>query len=117
MRGLAARSADARRPWCLYWGSRTVDGFYVDEELRALSRSLDLAYVPVLSGADATWSGRRGWVHSAALEDIANFSTWDVYACGNPLMVERARAEFVKRHLPVDRFFSDAFHSNSQEAG
>jgi CDP-4-dehydro-6-deoxyglucose reductase len=48
-------------------------------------------------------------VHRAVLEDHADLSAYQVYACGAPAMIDAARAEFVVRGLPAEEFFADAF--------
>ena len=58
---------------------------------------------------DDAWTGRSGLVHRAVLEDHADLSAYQVYACGAPAMIDAARAEFVERGLPAEEFFADAF--------
>ena len=56
------------------------------------------------------WSGRTGWVHTAALEDQTQLlASIDVYASGPPAMVEAVRHEFVARGLPASQLFFDSF--------
>jgi CDP-4-dehydro-6-deoxyglucose reductase len=56
------------------------------------------------------WHGRTGLVHQAVLDDFADLSDYQVYACGNPLMVEAAQYDFTtQRGLPPEQFYSDAF--------
>jgi CDP-4-dehydro-6-deoxyglucose reductase len=69
-------------------------------------------YVPVLSepSVEDAWTGRLDLVHRAVMADHADLSGVQVYACGNPLMVEAARTDFTGRcALPADEFYSDAF--------
>jgi acyl CoA:acetate/3-ketoacid CoA transferase alpha subunit len=71
-------------------------------------------YVPVLSEPrpEDQWSGRTGLVHQAVMSDLPDLSAHEVYACGAPIMVESARADFTGRcGLPEDAFFADAFTS------
>jgi CDP-4-dehydro-6-deoxyglucose reductase, E3 len=80
--------------------------------LRWAEEDSGFTYVPVLSepGSDDAWSGRTGLVHQAVLEDFTDLSRFQVYACGNPLMVEAARRDFTtSRRLREDDFFADAF--------
>ncbi|MBP0620819.1 FAD-binding oxidoreductase [Cupriavidus consociatus] len=95
----------------LYWGGRRLEDLYAFEEARAWQQESDrLRFVPVLSEPDGEWTGRTGFVHEAVAEDLPNMAGVEVYACGNPLMVDGARACFVQEHaLPEDAFFSDAF--------
>ncbi len=107
------------RPMELYWGARNRAGLYLPELPDAWARQhAALRYVPVLS--DATpgdrWDGRQGLVHRAVLEDHADLSGYQVYACGAPAMIDAARTEFVAHGLPADEFFADAFTFNAPAA-
>jgi CDP-4-dehydro-6-deoxyglucose reductase len=101
------------RPIHLYWGGRRRSDLY----LNALAEQWaaehpGFGYVPVLSepGVEDGWSGRLDLVHRAVMADHPDLSNHQVYACGNPLMVEAARTDFGNRcNLPEAEFFSDAF--------
>jgi CDP-4-dehydro-6-deoxyglucose reductase len=101
------------RPMTLYWGGRRRADLY----LHALASQWaaekpGFGYVAVLSepAADDAWTGRTGLVHQAVMDDFADLSGYQVYACGNPLMVEAARRDFTaQRGLPPEEFFCDAF--------
>ncbi|MDI3515252.1 MAG: CDP-4-dehydro-6-deoxyglucose reductase [Rhodocyclaceae bacterium] len=97
------------RPITLYWGARTRAGLYMDALARAWEAALPgFRYVPVLS--DEVWDGRQGLVHQAVLDDFADLSGHEVYACGAPVMVDVARSSFcASRGLSEDAFFADAF--------
>jgi len=78
-----------------------------------------LRYVPVVSDAMAedAWSGRTGFVHHAVLQDFPDLSGHQVYACGAPIVIESARAEFSSQaHLPAEEFFADSFTSEADKA-
>jgi len=100
------------RPMEIYWGARNRAGLYLpDLPLEWAAAHSHVRYVPVLSDAteqDAR-QGRTGLVHRAVLEDHADLSPYQVYACGAPAMIDAARAEFVVRGLPAEEFFADAF--------
>jgi NAD(P)H-flavin reductase/ferredoxin len=99
------------RPTRLYWGARRRQDVY----MRTLAdtwtlRAGWLSFVPVLSNADPDWQGRNGLVHRAVLEDTPDLSSHQVYACGNPLMIEAASADFVALgKLPDAEFYTDPF--------
>jgi CDP-4-dehydro-6-deoxyglucose reductase len=101
------------RPITLYWGGRRRPDLYLDAlPSRWAAERAGFRYVPVLSepAPEDAWSGRRGLVHQAALDDVADLSGYQVYACGNPLMVDAARRDFTtQRGLPEEEFFCDAF--------
>ena len=96
----------------IYWGARNRAGLYLPELPTGWAAAHGhVRYVPVLSDATAqdAWSGRVGLVHRAVLEDHADLSAYQVYACGAPAMIDAARGEFVARGLPPEEFFADAF--------
>lgn len=100
------------RPAILYWGGRRPGDLYMDELARSWQAQLEnFRYVPVISDAQPqdAWDGRAGFVHQAVLDDIKDLSGYEVYACGNPAMVEAARHSFGQAGLPEDGFFMDAF--------
>ena len=101
------------RPIKLYWGGRTRRDLYMMELARQWQRQYaHIEFVPVLSMATPAcqWDGRTGFVHHAVMEDLADLSGYQVYACGTPNMVNAARQDFVaRRDLPADEFFADSF--------
>jgi CDP-4-dehydro-6-deoxyglucose reductase, E3 len=75
--------------------------------------------VPVLSDPtpQCQWTGRTGFVHRAVMEDFADMSGMQVYACGAPVMVDAARSDFTaKCRLPADEFFADSFITEADKA-
>ena len=106
---------DATRPMVLYWGARSkVDLYLPGLPLAWEAAHPNFRYVPVLSepAPDDAWTGRTGLVHQAVLDDYADLSGHQVYACGAPLMVDAARRDFTQtRGLPPDEFFADSFVS------
>jgi CDP-4-dehydro-6-deoxyglucose reductase, E3 len=100
------------RPMAIYWGARNHAGLYLpDLPKQWATEHSHITYVPVLSEPDQNdgWNGRTGLVHQAVLEDITDFSPYQVYACGAPIMVEAALRDFTNRGLPPDQFFADIF--------
>lgn len=98
----------------LYWGGRQWSDLYaVESVLDWESRFPGMRLIPVLSEPEKDWQGRRGLVHAAVLEDFPDLSGHEVYACGNPLMIDAARATFsAQAGLAEDRFYCDAFVVN-----
>ena len=105
----------------LYWGGRRPQDLYLDSWVRErLADMPHLRYVPVVSDAlpEDGWSGRTGFVHQAVLDDFADLSGHQVYACGAPIVVESARAAYTaQRGLPADEFFADSFTSEADKHG
>jgi CDP-4-dehydro-6-deoxyglucose reductase len=101
------------RPIVLYWGARAKKDLYLPHlPLKWQAEHPNFSFVPVLSdpvpGDD--WHGRTGFVHQAVLDDFADLSGYQVYACGAAGMTDVARQTFVEqRRLPEDEFYCDAF--------
>ncbi len=107
------------RPVTLYWGGRRPADLYMSDWVQAkLAQMPNLRYVPVISDALAEdqWTGRTGFVHAAVLEDTPDLSSYQVYACGAPIVVDSARAAYTKAGLPADEFYADSFTSAADKA-
>jgi CDP-4-dehydro-6-deoxyglucose reductase len=108
------------RPVTLYWGGRRPSDLYLDDWVQAqLPEMPNLRYVPVVSDAlsEDGWSGRTGFVHRAVLQDHPDLSGHQVYACGAPIVVDSARADFTTQAgLPLEEFFADSFTSQADKA-
>ncbi len=109
----------SNRAVVLYWGCRRQADLYQHDWCEQAAATMPkLRYVPVLSEptADDAWSGRRGFVHQAVMQDYPDLSGHQVYACGVPVMVESAQRDFVQRcGLPADEFFADSFTSEADK--
>ena len=61
--------------------------------------------------------GRTGLVHAAILEDFPDLSTYQVYACGAPVVIESAQAAYTAQGgLPAEEFFADSFTTEADKA-
>ncbi len=108
-----------KRPATLYWGGRRPADLYmadwIETQLRAMPQ---LKFVPVISNAEAEdqWTGRTGFVHQAVLEDHPDLSSFQVYACGAPVVIESALKDFIsKAGLQHDDFCADSFTSSADK--
>ena len=103
----------------LYWGGRRPQDLYLHDWVLARAAEMpQLRYVPVVSDAlpEDGWSGRTGFVHQAVLDDFADLSGHQVYACGAPIVVESARTAYTaERGLPAEEFYADAFTSEADK--
>ena len=103
----------------LYWGGRRPQDLYLHDWVLARAAEMpQLRYVPVVSDAQPEdgWSGRTGFVHQAVLDDFADLSGHQVYACGAPIVVESARTAYsAQRGLPTEEFYADAFTSEADK--
>lgn len=98
-----------RETW-LYWGCRNEQALYD----AALPRQWAEAnphfhFVPVIEHPDDSWSGRRGLVHKAVMDDFISLHPYHVYAAGRFDMVGRAKEDFLTKGLEPAHMFSDAF--------
>ncbi|MFA7667894.1 MAG: 2Fe-2S iron-sulfur cluster-binding protein [Burkholderiaceae bacterium] len=105
------------RPIHLYWGVRTQQDLYLQDELQRWQAEHDnFTYVPVLSGPPEgdPWGGQRGLVHQALLADHPDLTGYEIYVCGSVRMVETAVPDFLSHGLAEEFCFSDAFVPNSE---
>jgi CDP-4-dehydro-6-deoxyglucose reductase, E3 len=107
------------RPATLYWGGRRPEDLYLDEWVKARCGEMgNLKYVPVISNAlpEDDWTGRTGFVHKAVMEDFPDLSGHQVYACGAPVVVDSARAEYSAHcKLPPEEFYADSFTTEADK--
>jgi CDP-4-dehydro-6-deoxyglucose reductase, E3 len=103
------------RPIYFYWGARRPQDLYMQAKCEQWALELShFKYTPVVSDALAqdSWTGRTGFVHHAVMQDFTDLSGYQVYACGAPIVVSSAQADFIgMRGLPSDEFFADSFTS------
>jgi len=80
-----------RRKIQFFFGARTTDDLYYQEELLAWEKTLpDFKYVPTLSRPqeEEHWQGEKGRVTNLVEKYIPEGSSIDVYICGSPAMVD-----------------------------
>ena len=109
----AAFERGTNRPLTLYWGARARQDLYMADLPRAWEAAHpNFRFIPVLSEPTeaCAWTGRIGLVHQAVLADFPDLSGHEVYACGAPVMVAAAQADFTAgAGLDPDAFFADPF--------
>jgi CDP-4-dehydro-6-deoxyglucose reductase len=114
------RGLHRTRPMTLYWGCRAKRDLYMlDLPGRWAAEHENFTFVPVLSepAPEDAWTGRTGFVHRVVMADFPDLSAHQVYACGAPVMVEAAKAEFTARcGLPAEEFFADSFLTEADRA-
>jgi len=116
----AAFKRGSARPMTLYWGARRPRDLYLNALAEGwAAEHSGFKYVPVVSDAleEDRWQGRTGFVHRAVMEDFADLSGYQVYACGVPIMVDSARRDFIQKcGLPEGEFFADSFTTAADKA-
>jgi CDP-4-dehydro-6-deoxyglucose reductase len=104
-------------PVSLYWGMRTEADLYLADEIRGWGERLyEFNFVPVLSRADAGWTGRRGHVQDAVEQDLPDLSEHAVYLCGSPAMIADAKRRFLARGASAAHIYADGFSFQHEEA-
>lgn len=89
----------------ILWGGRTQQDLYFDVKMIPGRFS----FVPVLSRANAQWTGACGYIQNALLDVMPDLSQAAVYACGSDVMIRDAQTKLTTAGLPTNRFYSDAF--------
>lgn len=101
-----------QREMMLYWGVRSLRDLYMAElPAKWQAEHPNFTFIPVLSEAkpEDNWQGRTGLVHEAVMADFDDLSGFEVYACGNPMMVDATHKSLCAKGLREDAFYSDAF--------
>jgi len=103
-----------KRECYIYWGMVNAKRFYMNiSELWEKTYS-HIHYVPVVSLESDVWTGRKGLVHEAVLQDFPDLSAYHVYACGSPLMINSAKEAFIAQGLNIADFYADIFVSSKE---
>jgi CDP-4-dehydro-6-deoxyglucose reductase len=106
-----------RPPIALFWGGRTPQDLYLHDTLVALAAQHDdFDYTPVLSRADETWTGARGYVQQAVATQFPDLSEHAVYACGSPDMIASAKRAFAELGVSARYFYADGFTFQQAES-
>jgi len=109
-----------KRPIHLYWGGRRREDLYMTALARSwAAQHAHIQFVPVLSEPTAAcqWGGRQGLVHNAVVEDFPDLSSFEVYACGSPIVIESARRDFIGAcGLDASRFYADSFLTTADKS-
>lgn len=97
-------------PVSLYWGMRTEEDLYARDEIDSWAgRLYEFNFVPVLSRAPDSWSGRRGHVQDAISQDFKDVSEYACYLCGSPGMVTDTKRLLMGLGAELDYIYSDSF--------
>lgn len=109
LRTLLARDGSARV--VLYFGVRSERDVYHERLLAGLAANHgNFSYEIVLSEPDSASGRRRGLVHLAVAEDLADASAYTAYLAGPPAMVEAAGQLLLGRGVAGCDIHADSFH-------
>lgn len=102
---LSLASQNSARHITLFWGLRTRQDVYYQDELARLRKRLPaFSYVTTLSRPDDQWLGTRGTVTPLVESRILGVSNLDAYVCGNQAMIKDVTAALNRKGLcPVHR--------------
>jgi len=99
----------------IYWGVRAEEDLYSSLPAEWAEAFDTISFVPVLSEANGTWQGEKGFVHETVIRDFEDLSDYEVYACGPPIMVRAAANGCIENSLSKENFYSDAFEYAFEE--
>ena len=112
-----ALAAGMAQPIALYLGVRAERDLYLEDHFRALATRHDnLRFIPVLSEPEAETKRRRGFVHEAAISDLADLDGTKAYLAGPPVMVEAATRLLLERGVRREDIHADAFYTEAEKA-
>lgn len=94
----------------LLFGVRTEKDIYLRDELESLKSKLpNFSYDFVLSRAETTWTGKKGYVQNFIEElDCINRPT-TFYLCGNGAMIKDTKAILADKQFDPKRIWAEAF--------
>jgi ferredoxin-NADP reductase len=86
----------------LYWGNRHAEDLFWLDELKALQQTCARLSIEIfLTGEAPSWSGRRGRITQAVVDELPSFDKPVFYLVGNGAMIKELKAALQERG--VDR--------------
>lgn len=94
----------------VFWGLRQPSASYDLEATQAMIAQLEQgSFVPVVETPDENWQGKVGLVHQVVMDEIADFSNYDIYLAGRFEMVGAVRDDLVAKGADIEHMYADAF--------
>jgi len=88
----------------LFYSARTPDEFAYEQELRRLAASGDIELRQTVTRAsDADWTGPRGRLNRAALEELVHDPATLCFVCGPPALVDEMPKVLTALGIPTTR--------------
>ena len=111
LREVATTSRMADHVRWMFYGANTPEELVLREEIESLIASLPEArFIPVLCNQPSdTFFCERGFVTEALPRYLKDFSTYDYYLAGPPVMVHAALALLREHHVPITQIHYDSF--------
>lgn len=103
---------DIKRPARFYFGARTPDDLFLEDELDMFKEKLeDFEFIPVLSRTteEMNWQGETGHADDAIKKLVENGEEKSAYLCGSPRMIESLTAALKEVGVPEDKIYFDNF--------
>jgi CDP-4-dehydro-6-deoxyglucose reductase len=99
----------------VFWGGRVPADLYWSPDGSIQGIVQEIGFTPVLSRADAAWSGERGHVQQVLMQHSVerDWTRTRVYACGSQAMIQDARLVVIRAGLDPRHFHADAFVSSA----
>jgi predicted ferric reductase len=107
------QSGGDRRPVILVYGNRCREQIVHRDELSAMSETLDLKVVHVLSEPPPGWRGPVGMIDHALVKELFGFDGadgWCYFLCGPPPMIDAAERALLKLGIPDRQIVSERFN-------
>jgi len=104
----------SQRHITVYWGLREEGAiFELEKTIATIGKLAHANFIPVVENINENsatpWQGKTGLVHQAAMNDIANFESYDIYLAGRFEMVGAIRSDFIEHGALLDHMYADAF--------
>ena len=100
------------RPVTLYWGLRSRQDLYYQDELAALAQQhANFSFITTLSRPEPGWTGPAGRVTKLVEERVTAVTNLSIYLCGNSGMISEVSGLINKRGLcPIyrEKYYNDA---------
>jgi len=101
---------NSQRHIMVYWGLREESAVYeLEKTIATIAKLPHASFIPVVENAGASWKGKTGLVHQAAIHDIVSFEAYDIYLAGRFEMVGAIRSDFVEHGALLEHMYADAF--------
>lgn len=93
----------------IYWGNRVRLDAYMSQQLEEISLRRNFRFLAIFSQDENEPGVVHKYVQHQMLHENKELSAIQVFACGNPAMIESARALVIAAGLPAERFHCDPF--------